>query len=240
MFLAGSELAPSLSTGLDLEWASLRRRPCALRAVRRWQLLDVPIGDLDAVLVACGYRVAPSSAANVVLTQLVERARRDELAARIVLQRLLPGLLATIRRRADGVGSEGMFEELAGAAWISIRTTNITQGSPSIAAALISDSYHRAFVAPRRRRVASELALDPGHLEQTPAPTDASAFDELVGIVGEARRGGLPDEDLELVTNLLRAGSARELAVERNVTPRTVRNHRARAAHRILRLTAAA
>lgn len=231
---------PSLSKRLDMEWTMLRRRPHVLRAVRRWQLVEAPLADLDAVLSACGYRLAPTPTRNVVLGRLVERAHDDELAARIVLQRLLPGLLATVRRRARGARSEGLFEELVGAAWISIRSANAGVGSSAIAAALISDARHRAFVAPSRRRSATEVSLDPGQLEQAPATVDPSAFEELVDVVGEARRGGLPDEDLDLVVNLLRLGTPTALAAERNVTTRTVRNHRARATFRIHRLTAAA
>jgi len=231
---------PSLSQRLDMEWAALRRQPHVLRTVRRWRVLDVPLADLDTLLVSCGYRAAPTPGRNEVLGRLVEQARHDDLAARIVLQRLLPGLLATVRRRAARVGTDGLFEELAGAAWISIRTTNVRVGSDAIAAALISDAYHRAFVAPRRRRAATEVPLDPGQLEHAPASMEASAFEELVDVVGEARRGGLPDEDLDLVVHLLRAGSPAALAAERNVTARTVRNHRARATFRIHRLTAAA
>src|SRR5262245_35946950 len=102
-----------LSSRLDREWRALRHDPAALARVRSWALTPAAVGDLDELLVLAGYRVPHTPGRNALLLRLVVLAADDELAARIVLQRLLPGLLAVIRRRRRS--SDGSFEELLGA-----------------------------------------------------------------------------------------------------------------------------
>lgn len=231
---------PPLSLRLDEEWATMRRRRSLLVAVDRWRLLAAPPADLDDVLVACGYRVSPTAARNETLGRLVELAHDRELAARIVLQRLLPGLLTAAKRRPADPTAPPAFEELVTSAWISIRATNLQPGGEAIGAALISDAYHRAFVAPWRRRSSTELPRDPGHFDAIASVRTPDPFDELVAALAEARHRGLPAEDIELVGHLLRAGSSEAVAAARKVTTRTVRNHRSRTVYRIRRLVTAA
>jgi DNA-directed RNA polymerase specialized sigma24 family protein len=146
-----------------------------------------------------------------------------------VLQRLLPGLLAMVRRRGDA----GAFEELIGAAWLAIRSYRTDRRPERIAANLVHDAAYATFTAPRRRRSASEVAIDPRWLDESPAEVVVGPFEELVALLAEARADGLPDEDLELVGRLVRAGSPSALAAECQVTARTVRNRRDRATARL-------
>ena len=60
---------------------------------------DVPFADLDELLALAGHGTARTPEANAVLGRLVDVAHVDELASRVVVQRLLPGLLAIVRRR---------------------------------------------------------------------------------------------------------------------------------------------
>jgi hypothetical protein len=133
-----------------------------------------------------------------------------------------------------------VFEELIGAAWISIRTSQHGAGCANVAAALVCDAVHRAFTGPSRRRSAGEVVIDPSSFELGADVHVASPLEELVEVLAEARRRGLSDDDLALVRDLLRAGSPAALAAERAVTPRTIRNHRARVAHEIRRTACAA
>ncbi len=229
--------AQQLSARLDREWAALRRRPDVLAAVVAWRVTPRPPGDLDDVLAATGYRRAATPADNAVLRRLLDRARDDDLAGRIVLQRILPGLLAAVRRRGYGRGSAGLLEELVGSAWISIRVARVAPGSRHVAATLVSDATHRAFVAPRRRRSAQEVITDPTAFVEEPDTAEPTSLEELAGLVAEARRHGLPGEDLTIVRELMRAESTTTVAAVRNVTARTVRNHRDRAVYSIRRLT---
>jgi hypothetical protein len=228
---------PALSVQLDREWAALRRRRSVLDSVRGWNLIDGPLADLDEVLAATGHRRTGTPAHNAALRRLLDRARTDDLAARIVLQRILPGLLAQVRRRAIRHGTSGLFEELVGSAWTSIRVAFVAPESRHVAAILVNDAAHRAFVAPARRRSSCEFAVDPGTFADRSGGVDVTPVEELAGLVREARERGLASEDLALVRDLMRTESPSALAAERKVTARTIRNHRARAVYSIRRLT---
>jgi len=228
-----------LSESLDRDWSRLRRRPGALRAIRRWRLSTTPVSDLDDLLVATGYRRRTSTPAeNELLHRLLDRARTDDLAARIVLQRMLPGLLADVRRRGrHSSGCRGLFEELLANAWIAIRVTYVAEGSEHVAATLVRDACHRTFVAPKRRRSADEVAVDPLMFVDEPDETEATPLEELAAIVAEARHHGLDATDVQLVRDLMRVEAPTKLAAERQITTRTVRNHRDRAVYSIRRLS---
>ncbi len=60
-----------------------------------------------------------------------------------------------------------------------------------------------------------------------------SAFEELAEVVHDARQAGVASEDLDLIRQLVRTGSPQLVAQQRNVTARTIRNHRARAIEHI-------
>lgn len=227
-----------LSARLDREWAGLRGRPVVVARARRWALTDRPIVDLDELLVATGFRQRPAGPAhNEAMRHLLDRARTDDLAARIVLQRILPGLLAVVRRRGWRDGAAGLFEELIGTAWIAIRVTYVAPDSEHVAATLINDAAHRAFVAPRRRKSAREVTVDPGAFVEEPDRRTITPLEELAELVREARQRGLPAGDVDLVRALMQTESTTAVAAARRVTARTVRNHRERAVYRIRRRT---
>jgi hypothetical protein len=134
-------------------------------------------------------------------------------------------LLAIVRRR----GSRNGFEELIGAAWLAIRAYRTDRRPERIAANLVHDAEYGAFIAPSRRRMASEIPIDPMRFDETPAEIVLASCEELANLLAEAREAGIPDEDVDLVRHLLRAGSPRLVAAECKVTTRTVRNRRDRA-----------
>jgi hypothetical protein len=226
---------PALSGRLDLEWRSLARRPDAVARAAAW-LVAPTVRHLDDVLVACGFGVAHSVAANEALAHLVTLARHDELAARVVMQRLLPGLISVARRRR--LFEVDAFEDLVGAAWLAIRQAR-PAGKEQLAANLVRDAAYRAFTAPGRRLSSTEIAVDPRTLDEEPSVVRVGACEELATLLAEARAMGVPSADLELFRELAVVGSPGRVAARRKVTPRTVRNHRDRAAARLRRIAAA-
>jgi hypothetical protein len=228
--------AASLSVRLDREWNLLRTRSRVVARARSWGVTSVPFADLDELLALAGHGTARTPEANAVLGRLVDAARVDELASRVVVQRLLPGLLAIVRRS----GPNGGFEELLGAAWLAIRSYRTDRRPERIAANLVHDAAYAAFIAPRRRRSASEVTIDPRVFEDTPADIVVGSCEELATLLAEARRAGLPTEDIELVRHLVRVGSPSIVAAECKVTPRTVRNRRDRATARLREVALAA
>jgi hypothetical protein len=204
---------------------------------------DIHFDDLDELLRLAG--AGPSSdehpeSADGVLRALLHESREDDLAARIVLQRLMPGLLATVRRRARGSSTEGLLEELVGAAWITIRCYDPGRRPSCLAAALLCSAEHRAFRAPERRRAADERVLDPSTLSSRSEPCSATACEELADLLADARLAGIDDADLDLLRRLVEVGSTVRLAAELGVTPRTIRNRRDRVTYRLRKLALAA
>jgi hypothetical protein len=226
-----------LSARLDREWRLLRRRPAAVARALGWGVTDVAFDDLDELLALVGYHHPPAADRNDALVRLVEIGQDDDLAARIVLQRVLPGLLAVIarRRRSD----DGSFEELIGAAWMAIRACRTERAPQQIAANIVRDAAHRAFVAPRRRMSATEVAVDPKTLDETPYVPRICAGEELATLLADARAGGVAAAHVDLVRDLVAVGSPGRLATARKVTPRTIRNHRDRATANLRQFAAA-
>ena len=184
-----------------------------------------------------GFGIAPAVATNEVLRRLVEVAHDDELAERVVLERLMPGLLGIVRKRPC-VDPHGSLEELIGAACLAIHAYDTTRRPYRVAANLVRDAGYKAFTAPLRRRSASEVCIDPHVLDETPAVVVISSAEELALLLAEARAAGIDQCDLDLFRALLRYGSPSIVAAERKVTTRTIRNHRDRTAARIRQVAA--
>lgn len=222
---------------LAREWARLRTRPRHLATATAWGIVDTRLDDLDQVLAAVGYMQPPSDACEQRLRRLVTIAADDDLAARIVVQRLVPGLLAMVRRRR-GAG-EHVFDELLGAAWIAVRTFNPERRPRSIAAALISDADYSAFRAGQRRRSSSEIPSRQPVIDR-PTADEPSSCEQLAAVMQEAAAAGVPADDLELLRQLLATPTAVELAAVLDITPRTIRNRRARITSRLREVALAA
>ncbi len=104
---------------LDAEWRQLARSGRARRALRQWSIAHPVLRglpDLDGLL----ERRRDDHAAPAILRALAVLAPGDDLAARTLLQALLPGLvrLAGIA----GYDDPAAIEELVSLAWERIRT----------------------------------------------------------------------------------------------------------------------
>jgi hypothetical protein len=234
-----------LSRRLDREWALLRTRPKVLRRVRSWGVTDAPFGSLDELLAHAGYRASPemrrcsepgldngpagADCADEVLGRLLTLAPAEPLAARIVLQRILPGLFAIVRTEQRRDAGLDALDELVAEAWTAITRPRAVTLAPQVAARLLNEARHRAFAGPRRRRRISEV----GDVEvDVTASAHSSSFDELVAVLVEARRHGLGAEHLVVIRGLLHHGTNRRVAAVTGVTTKTVYNRkRAAIAH---------
>jgi DNA-binding CsgD family transcriptional regulator len=222
---------------LQREWIRLRTRPDHLATARAWHLVDHPIESLDDILRAVGYERPLDRSDERRFRRLLALAADDELAARIVIQRLLPGLLAVVRRRQGC--SPYVFDELLGAAWIVVRTYNADRSPRCIAASLISDADYNAFRAQHRRRSSFESPVDP-QLQDSPDVHEVSSCEQLATLLADAAEAGVPPADLELVRQLLASATAKELARELRISPRTIRNRRNRITSRLREVALAA
>ena len=209
--------ATPLLLQLDREWGRVRRRPAALRRVRGWDGDDAfrrTVGGvrcLDEVLAATQPHAGSHGSGDAILRRLLELATSEELAGRIVLQRLLPGLISQSRRWAEYGSSSDPSDIAIGAAWLAIRSFDVDVRSRHIAPALIADAMWIGFRRAARRRGASEIPLPTCVLAAQPAPPhladpltqmaaagrEHEAFLETGHRVGRQQRpGGIEQDDV--------------------------------------------
>jgi hypothetical protein len=222
-----------LADGLNEEWRRLRADPAALAQVDRWRLPIPRVGSLDDVLAHAGYgRPVDDEPGDRVLAILVHRAAHDELAARIVLHRILPGLIRIALRRGrivDG-GPTAAFAELAAAAWLTIRTFPIDRRGHCVAANLLRDVEYQTFVRAERRRAreveVGDMEAMVGEVPTTEVDLDPGARHEWHELVTWARRRGVDAGQLDLLVRMARGQSSVQIAKALACTDRTVRNRR--------------
>lgn len=229
-----------LSVRLDREWSRLARRAEVLERVRSWGLTDRPFASLDDLLALTGFHTAPTPEADELLARLVAVAAGDPLAVRIVLQRLLPGLLAIVRDEQERNPGIDAFDLIIGEAWISITRYRVESRPTDVAARLISDARHRAFTCHRRRRVVEEVITPREAMVEVIDEPLTAAFDELVGVVSEARRRGLDDESVVTIREFLSHGSSAKVAGAESRTARAIRYRHRRAVTEVRRRVVAA
>jgi hypothetical protein len=226
----------SIVARLHAEWAQLSCQPAALAEARSWALPVEPRSSLDDLFAAYDTGNGQCTADDdPLMTALVRRARHSELAARIVLQRMLPGLAAGARRRATSDHERvDLLDELVAEAWGVIRSASRRSDEFHIVSKLVRSCEYWVFRKGRRRTMICEM-VSPERLD-VPMETAACAepIDELAELVQKARAaGGLTDRDLAMIAAMLTAPTADAAAKMLRITPRTLRNHRTAIAHRL-------
>ena len=231
--------ASCFSSRLDAEWQHLRVSRRSLQTARRWSAdepehplrrLAADVHDLDTVLAATHRGGAPAGTGDEILLRLIDLARDDQLAGRLVVQRLLPALISRSRRYVPFQRSVDPIEIVVAAAWLAVSAYDTGRRRHDVASSLVSDAVFTAFRQPFRRRSATESVRPIRHFAMTPSTdVETTAFEELADVVRVARHAGVSTQDLDLVRHLVRVGSPGVVAQQRGVTPRTIRNHRDRA-----------
>jgi hypothetical protein len=169
-----------------------------------------------------------------ILLELVALARHHQLAGRIVLQRILPGLLSRSSRYSEFQVGRGTADIVVASAWMAIHDYDHERRPRQVAAALISDAVFSAFRQPHRRRSATEQLRPMESWARIPGTEpSATPIEEFATVVAEARRNGVGSEHLDLLRDLVRTGSSAVVAAELGVTDRTVRNRRLRAVEQV-------
>jgi len=211
--------------------------------------------DLAAELRSTGYREYPGAgatpgspddtdhddpgAADARLADLVRSAAHDTLAARVVLQRLLPGLISIARRRGDGWGQViHVYDDLLANAWIVIRCYPIERRPVHVAANLLRDIEYQTFTRPARlRRVATETIdpARPGHepVDRRNDEGSRHAFVELVEVLATARDAGIDTDSLQFAARIASGHTLAELAAIDGVSERAERYRRTTVVRRL-------
>lgn len=137
-------------TELDREWRDLCRATTSHTALKQWASTEAALAGLltlDAVLVE---RKDDADAAPAILAALARLAVDDRLAARTLLQAMLPGLVKLAA--TCWADDPDALEELVSLAWVRIRTYPVSRLGP-VAANVFMDvrkryREHRAIDAP--------------------------------------------------------------------------------------------
>jgi DNA-binding CsgD family transcriptional regulator len=222
---------------LDDEWQRLRRRPDALAHAGRWRIVNGRLHDLEQII-ELTLPTRPDHEREPVLHALVERAADDELAARIVLQRLVPDLVVLHRRRRWRGGDRVDFGDLLATGWTVIRTYNPARRPARLAGSLVSDVDYREYRA-QHRRMGHGQPREPqrfDHIVDEPSPDPTI---ELAALFTDPT-ARLSDADRDLVRRIMTGRTAIDIASELEITPRTLRNRRDRIAGKLRDVAVAA
>ena len=197
---------------LDAEWRELAASMQSTQTLEVWQRHDPALGeggDLDDLLA----RRRDPSAARPILAGLARLAPEDPLAARVLLQALIPGLV----RLATTAGYDDPFaiDELVSLAWERIRTYPTTRHG-SVAANVLLDTRkryrkHRDLDAPRSQPRVAELEVT------APSAETVVMNGAVIAELADARvRGLVTDDALDLIVRTRLQGESLEaVAAER-------------------------
>ena len=152
-------MAPALFAALDREWQTICSSRLADRARSQWtdDALCCFSNLTDLIATLRRSRRDPD-AADAILAALARRAPADELAARTLLQAVLPGLFNVAKRLGHGRVDDDLEAEVLAEAVARIRTYPIERRPRLIAANITWDVFG---AITRRRQRAARVVLEP-------------------------------------------------------------------------------
>ncbi len=221
---------------LDAQWLEVAGSPAAQQAVRRWAgdhpLLD-RFADLHEV-VAC--RRDPETVHDVLLV-LARFAPTDDLAARTVLQMLLPGIVRLVG--TVGHGDPDAQDELVAIAFERIRTYPTTRNG-SVAANVVLDVRKR-YLQLRRTDNVVPMASIAETADERVGPEDHVLGVLLIEEIADAQRDGMMSGPVldAIMRTRLGGERLRDVASEQGIEPELLCLRRWRAERRLRSLALA-
>ena len=134
---------------LDLEWERIGKGPRGRAALRRWASGDLPLGglrSLDELVERVNERGNPARS-DAILLALVRRTATDDLAARTVLQAMMPAVknLTSKFSTCGAWSAEETAAEVVAAMWERIRSYPVERRPAKVAANLTLDTRQRVW-----------------------------------------------------------------------------------------------
>jgi hypothetical protein len=220
---------------LERDW----RRQLASRALmdhlRDWRSTEPalrPFADPRALLRYLR-RSTPGERQDAVLLALLARARSDPLAARFVLQAMLPALKRLSARVPLGAGEQAeLWSTLLACAWERIRSYPIERRPRRVAANLRLDTLHDVVCA-HRVAVAERALIKPHALHRLPPPPRTGGDVDAL-LARAVRAGAISKEEAELIASTRLDGLPLEqAAAARRISRHAVVVRRLRAEQRL-------
>lgn len=212
------------------EWERLVYSRPIVRRVNAWPFMPHAIENLDELLVLAGFgKPIDDSQGDHMLWQLVRHAQHDELAARIVLHRVMPSILSMVRRRGRVVpgGMSAAMNEAIGAAWMVIRQFPHHRRQHKIAANIVRDIEYHAFVRQYRLKRVAETQVGNDMMSRIAHDPQINPLAErLNDVLCDALESGVEAEHIVLLERLAAGETTDQLADEVGLSTRTLRNRR--------------
>lgn len=227
-----------LLRGLLAEWDAACNSTRVLRRVNSWGLPGSHVEHLDDIVRRAGFGGAHDcDDADSYLLALVSRAANDPLAARIVLQRILPPVISIAQRRGrlHSSGIEGAIGDLVTQAWFVISTYPVERRPRKVAANIVRDIEYHEYVAANRPRKTRVQFVDHdnfasasfGHARrETAAPPED---DEVRNLLLEMEIHGVSTVRREIIELSCAGWKCTEIGRHLGMPERTVRWHRSEA-----------
>jgi DNA-directed RNA polymerase specialized sigma24 family protein len=220
---------------LEREWDALATTTLSGR-LRRWSQREPQLAEFSTAgeLVGSLRRLrGDHDAENAILAALLREARTDPLAARVVLQALLPGLKRLASRLLHSAAErDELWSLLLAHGWERIRSYPLERRPRRIAANLLLDTAHAtlATLAAERRSHAQA-----GVLETTTTEPVAAADEVEVVLARAVRAGALSREEAVLILQTRIEGvPLASIAAGGAVAYEALRKRRRRAERRLL------
>lgn len=211
------------------EWERLRRRPMSLRQVNSWPFLPHPVENLDEVLEMAGFgRAIDDQEGDALLWHLVKAAETNELAARIVLHRILPPLMAMAKRRGHVVhgGVEAAMVDVLATAWFVIRQYPHHRRHHKVAANLVRDTEYHAFVRHHRLRHVEETQVGDDILHKLVEDEVDRTNGTFVSMLHDAADMDVDEKHLMVLGAFADGCDNDDVARKLGISTRTVRNYK--------------
>jgi hypothetical protein len=216
---------------LAQEWPALATGRAAVR-LREWAHDEPILRPFEGPQVLIRFlrsRGADLDRKDAILAFLLERARDEELAARVVLEAILPGLKRLAGSLFHEVGEEHELSSLLlWCAWEEIRAYPLERRRTRIAANLLLDTRKRirAQLAEERRQSSISIRLEPlAPSGGGPGEGDIDAF-----LARAVAAGAITEEEAELIARTRVDGDSVAAVAEEDRLPYItayMRRHRA-------------
>lgn len=229
-------MSESFDAALDTEWQRIVESPVATRSLRHWTAHHPELRRLKS-LADVTLRL-PSEEKEPILRALIRASKTDHLAARAVLQALIPGLVRIAsdpRARQDGAMSD-----ILGIAWQEIR--DLDPESPYWVATSVVERTRRRFL---REFSLQSIGAKPQRLPRMvmpPGPEEwALARLDLEKVVDFVAAGGVDRKALDVVVRTRVLGDkVSTVAQEEGIAAQTLRLRRWRTEARLRAVDAVA